>query len=69
MNFVLWNDGIFDISKVNHPGPQFIFNEIKGREIGRFIFGAYGLESTELKEHIHSKDAITLLEDCWVGEV
>ncbi|EGR28419.1 hypothetical protein IMG5_176050, partial [Ichthyophthirius multifiliis] len=48
MILVLYDNKIYDIAKVNHPGGNFLMMQIKGREIGRFMYGAFGLETTNI---------------------
>jgi len=61
INYVLYNDGAYDISNINHPGGRFIFERINGREVSRFLFGAYPLECTIMPEYKHPDYAIQLL--------
>ena len=37
-----------------HPGGDFIIDECVGREVGRFLYGAYGLESSNAKPYVHT---------------
>ena len=61
--YVIFNNQIVDLSNLIHPGGQFIWDQVNGREISRYIFGAYGLESSEIKPHKHSEYALKLLEN------
>jgi len=38
------NNSVYDVTDFLHPGANFIIKMVKGREIGRFFFGAYALE-------------------------
>lgn len=40
-----------------------------GREIGRFFFGAYALENSDLKPYCHSVYAKQILDKRHVGEI
>ena len=51
------NNKVYDITGLQHPGGNFIHESVKGREIARFFFGAYGLEFTTLLPHAHSQKA------------
>ena len=48
MVLVLYDNKIYNIIDVNHPGGNFLIKQIKGREIGRFMYGAFGLETTNM---------------------
>lgn len=45
-----------------HPGGNFITKRMKGREIGRFMYGAFGLETSNMQGYEHSKYAYEMLE-------
>lgn len=42
---------------------------IKGREIGRFFYGAYGLELFDDKNHTHTASAAALLQTMCIGDI
>ena len=48
MNWVMLNNQVYDLTGMQHPGGNYIMESVKGREIGRFFFGAYSLELTTL---------------------
>lgn len=48
LKWVIFNNDVIDITKLTHPGGQFIWEDVAGREISRFIYGAYGLETTKI---------------------
>jgi len=52
--WVLLNNSIINLTGLVHPGGQFIWQAVKGREVSRFIYGAYGLENSEIPAYNHS---------------
>jgi len=46
--WVIFNNSVIDLTDLVHPGGQFIWEECQGREVARFIYGAFGLESTTM---------------------
>lgn len=69
VRYVLYNDGVYDISHISHPGGRFIFERINGREVSRFLFGAYPLECTNMPEYRHTDFAIQLLLSKQIGKI
>ena len=81
-NWCILDDNVYIINDFIHPGGNFIIDNIKGslyckmliksnlgREIGRFIYGAYGLEVIgDNSKHLHSPYAIGLLQKYFVGK-
>lgn len=54
MDWVIVNSEVYDLSNYIHPGGNFIIQNVIGREVSRFFYGAYGLESTTIKPHLHT---------------
>lgn len=52
---------VYDVTDIVHPGGAFIFKQLVGHEIGRYFYGAYGLESTKMAPFKHSIYAESLL--------
>ncbi|EAS06748.2 DOMON domain protein (macronuclear) [Tetrahymena thermophila SB210] len=69
LKWVIYNQGVYDISNFVHPGGQFIINEIIGKEIGRYMIGAFPLEGYNFKPHNHSFAAIKLLKENKIGSL
>lgn len=62
MKYVIIKNDVFNISKLTHPGGNFIFTAVNGRSIDRFINGSYPLESsTQSKGYVHSSYASLLI--------
>ncbi|EAR87476.1 cytochrome b5-like heme/steroid-binding domain protein (macronuclear) [Tetrahymena thermophila SB210] len=66
---VIFDNGIYDIKNMYHPGGNFIIKKMKGREIGRFMYGAFGLETSNMAGYEHSKYAYDMLEQYYIGEI
>lgn len=43
LTIVLYNNRVFNISNFIHPGGKFILNQLKFRDVGRYIIGAFGI--------------------------
>ena len=72
-NKILWimlGNSVYDITEFRHPGGQFLVDKCRGRDVGRFMFGGYMLEPfSKIKGHIHSKNAMAILEEFKFGEI
>lgn len=44
--YVIAKNKLIDISKLQHPGGNYITNICNGRDIDCFLFGGYALETT-----------------------
>ena len=44
ISYVIYKNAILDITKLIHPGGRYVLDFVKGREISRFIYGAYKIE-------------------------
>jgi hypothetical protein len=70
---VLWvtlDDTLYVINEFFHPGGNFILEAVKGREVGRFIYGAYGLEIIgDSSKNVHSYFALEALDRYFVGRI
>jgi hypothetical protein len=60
---------VIDLSSLVHPGGNFIWREVRGREISRFMYGAYGLEKSSIKPHNHSFYAHQMLLKNQIGQM
>jgi cytochrome b involved in lipid metabolism len=65
--FVIFNNSVYDISDFRHPGGDFLLSQVLGREIGRFLYGIYNLESLPKFGHRHSIYALNALEKRYIG--
>lgn len=52
-----------------HPGGNYIFSKIYGREIDRFFFGGYALEGDIRKSYVHTPKAELFALKNIVGEL
>ena len=66
--YVVLREAIYDVSDFNHPGGQFIFQQIKGREIGRYFYGGYPVQRLKFNPHTHSSFAINYIETRYIGD-
>lgn len=65
-NYFIFADKVYDIDKVitNHPGGYEFINNIRGREVDRYLYGSESLESVDSqKTHSHSSNSIKLAGD------
>ncbi|CAD8152680.1 unnamed protein product [Paramecium octaurelia] len=65
--WVIFNNEIIDLTEFVHPGGQYIWKKVKGREISRFIYGGCGLEDDTAKQFQHSHNATVLLKNNVIG--
>lgn len=63
----IFNNSIIDLQNQIHPGGQYIWKAIQGREVSRYIFGAYSLEGTSVLPYQHSKYALAMLKKLTIG--
>jgi len=69
MRWFILDDNVYVLDGFLHPGGTFILEEARMREVGRFIYGAYGLEVLgDSTRHKHSSFAIKALEQYFVGK-
>ena len=66
--YVTLDNRVYDVTGLDHPGGSSILEEVYGRDIDRFFYGAYCLESSKMNAHLHSKKARDLLESMFIGE-
>jgi NAD(P)H-flavin reductase len=70
VKWVTLDDTLYVLDDFLHPGGNFIVEAVKGREIGRFIYGAYGLEIIgDETKHLHSFLAKKALDEFAVGVI
>ncbi|CAD8212378.1 unnamed protein product [Paramecium pentaurelia] len=67
--WLIFNDEIIDLTGFSHPGGQYIWECVKGREVSRFIYGGCGLEDGTAKQYPHSKNAVVLLKNHVIGSL
>lgn len=63
----IFNNTVIDLTGMTHPGGNFIWKSVKGREISRFLYGAYGLENTLIPPYKHSIYAYQMIKQSTVG--
>jgi len=70
MKWAMLDNKVFEFKNFNHPGGNFMMDKIIGREVGRFLYGAYGLEIPEgTKQHSHSILALRVIQDNFIGTI
>lgn len=62
----MFEDRVFDISDLDHPGGRFITRTLRGKEVSRWLVG--GFEYSQLPNgasasHRHSPFALNMLEE------
>ena len=67
--FCFYQNNLYDLTGFTHSGGNFIIAECNGRDVGRFLAGAYALESTQMLPHIHTRYAYMALESRYIGAV
>jgi len=66
----IFDDYLIDLDSIRHPGGQHIINSVKGREIGRYVYGIYGLETAgDNSKHKHSASTIPMLASKAFGRI
>jgi len=70
LKWAIFEDKVFAIKNFDHPGGNFILNEINGQEISRYIYGAYGLlYPPNFTQHAHTKHALQIMEKNFIGTI
>lgn len=59
--YVLFKDFICQLDGFKHPGGQFIFERVIGKDISKYIYGSAAFEEGELSRHEHSGYALKYL--------
>ena len=52
-----------------HPGGRFVIEKNIGREVGKFFYGAYTVESTSMHAYSHSKYALKVLRSMVIAKL
>jgi cytochrome b involved in lipid metabolism len=63
--WVTFEDRVFDVTDLDHPGGRFILSTIKGKDVSRFMVGGLEYNDTDSRDYIvnrHSPFALNLLE-------
>lgn len=60
--YIVYENSVFDISEIQHPGGQFILKHIKGKEISRYFNGGYSCEQTSMMPYRHTLYAVNFLK-------
>lgn len=83
MKWCILNNSVYDLTNFDHPGGKYIieqiigkewnlnykYNDYIGKEIGRYFYGAYALESSDSQPYNHSNSAKQILYKRLVGEL
>ena len=69
MKFAYLYNRIYDLTSFEHPGGDFIIPRITGREVGRFLNGAYYLEEIKGNPHRHAPTSVAILNRYWIGDM
>ena len=66
LNWILFEDRVFDITGIDHPGGRYITETLRGKEVSRFMLGGneyMGADTNVRVYHHHSPMALNLLEE------
>ena len=69
---MILNDMVLNVEKFkfNHPGGKFSIQQNIGRDVSKFFYGGYALESNSgLKPHTHSNIARMVVNTLIVGKL
>ncbi|KRX05977.1 hypothetical protein PPERSA_01055 [Pseudocohnilembus persalinus] len=69
IKYCIFGNKIISLQNIFHPGGNYIFNKIYGREIDRFFFGGYALEGDNRRSHQHTPKAELFTLKNVVGEL
>ena len=47
-------NSVYDVTNFMHPGGMPVIDQVVGREIGRFMYGGYSIETLDMESHEHS---------------
>lgn len=53
---------VYDLSGWIHPGGTYLIQKSYGKEISRYLYGAYSIEGSKRPPYSHSAHAFNLLE-------
>lgn len=67
VKWIIYNQGVYDITGFQHPGGQFLINPIIGKEVGRYLNGSLPLEGFDTKPHTHSAKTFAYLKKQLIG--
>lgn len=70
-NWCIFRNDILYLGSYDHPGSNYFFEAVRGREVSRFIYGIQGLEIDPNFEIIHDHKTI-FVNALWffkVGEI
>ena len=62
-NWAIYNNYVLDLTRIigHHPGGSFVLRKNIGRDIGKFIYGAYSVEPSRMRPHTHSQYAFNAM--------
>ena len=69
MNYVIFEDGVYNLTNMTHPGGFFIMDLIKGQDATKYFYGGYTIEGLDLDPHKHSLYAKNYLSDLQIGKL
>ena len=62
----MYEDRVFDVTNLDHPGGRFIIQSLCGKEVSRYMSGGLeysGTFSNTRVQHKHSPFALNMLDD------
>ncbi|CAD8175047.1 unnamed protein product [Paramecium pentaurelia] len=69
IKWVMLDQDIYDLTDYQHPAGNFLISNVNGKEISRYFYGAFGLESTQVKSYNHSQVAYKSLQSRYIGRL
>ena len=69
IKWVLHGHKVLDVTGYWHPGGNYILQEVWGKEISRYFYGAHALETTKEIPHKHSTYALSRLQTMVIGHI
>ena len=69
--WAMYNQYVVDVSSLlsTHPGGRFVIEKNIGREIGKYLYGAYTVESSSMSPHAHTRYAFDSLKRLIIGKI
>lgn len=54
IKWVMLDQDVYDLTDYQHPAGNFLISNVNGKEISRYFYGAFCLESIRMKSYNHS---------------
>ena len=69
--WAMYNQYVVDVTSLlsSHPGGRFVIEKNIGREIGKYLYGAYTVESSSMSPHAHTRYAFDAMKRLIIGKI